>query len=190
MTKFTVFNDIHAGAPYELYPMSTDFYSMIHPDTIGVSIGDVFDRKNVKTSELRALQVSLLLHQAQFAGHHLSGNHELVPVEQQPWLAINDVCFMHGDLLFWPRDKVDAFRAKLPGAGPLKRMFVQAIDELRLVAPAGFNDFFFSQCEKYLKLSGCHTIVCGHHHVKTRLDVQKPFGRVINLPRGINEVTA
>ena len=188
MTKFTVFNDIHAGAPYELYPMNTQFETMIVPGTIGVSIGDVYDIKNTKKQDMLAAKINLERHKMKLGACYLSGNHELTPLELKPWIAIDDVLFMHGDLLFWDRAKVDAFRAKSPGAGPLKRLFVQAIDELRLVAPAGFNDFFFSQCEKYLKLSGCHTIVSGHHHVKTRLDVQKPFGRVINLPRGINQV--
>lgn len=190
MKRFSVFNDLHIGSPYELMGLDVDLTTKIYPDTIGVSIGDVYDRKNVKKSLLPLLEQRLARHKSDFSGRYVGGNHELVPIELNPWIEIDGIGFMHGDILFWDYNKASQFRAKSPGAGWLKRSFVQTIDELRTVKPEHVGQDFFDRAEKYMKIIGCHTLICGHHHPKKVLKYEKSFGKIFILPRGINIIEA
>lgn len=191
MKKFTVINDCHIGAPYQLYGLDVNLTEMIYPDTVGVSIGDNFDFKNVEKKLLPLMRTRFERHKSDFSGRFVGGNHEIVPIEIVPYIVIDDICFMHGDILFWGFDKASKWRGKYkPGAGWFKRLFVKAIDEIRMVAPHHVKQEFFDRCEEYLKKSGCHTLVCGHFHPKEALIFDRSFGKVIVLPRGINLLEA
>lgn len=188
MTRYTVLNDLHIGAPYEI---CVNEFNAIVPGPNVVSIGDVIDNKNCLVKDVSMMLTKLKKHANDFGVNWIAGNHELNQVPGGNYIIKDNVVFSHGDFESWGIQRAMAFRSgHTPGASALKRLFVQAVDELRLLVDGRkLSDFFIASSIKIMDQYKAKTYCCGHLHPRETIDMILPSGhRIVVLKRGINVI--
>lgn len=190
--KFLIANDIHLGSKHATHTYEQIIDLIVNSENIVVLNGDIVDMANCKKSEteLWGSRLDTIVKTAWKCGRSfVSGNHELNQTLATNWTMLDGVMFNHGDYLFWSKEKADAYRAKKPGAGFLKRWFTPVYDHLRHLKDAGPNDNFYKAMDKIiLEHDNMRAIVVGHRHPKENIVFDYKGVKCYILKRGIQEL--
>jgi metallophosphoesterase superfamily enzyme len=178
---FTVYNDVHLGAPHEmaeLFPFDDD----------AILNGDIVDYQNCKYHLISQHLDLIKALKRQYGDKYILGNHELESVHCRGFYKQDRVLFRHGDHEFWGEEKRDKYMTHAnPGAGWVKRNLVaRQFDWLRRLWTARYSNKFKERAYSSAMNENCHTIVFGHKHPRIKADFMYRGVRIIVLPRGRN----
>lgn len=184
---FTFINDLHIYAPNEL----EGFRNCFNPNDLNeYFLGDNFDLTNCKKKEVRAVQRELDKLKEKYGDRFITGNHEAQRDTDRLVIIKPGIAVMHGDDIFWGREKSVKYRRKDHGAGFLKRgLWVNALEAFE----AGYDrkiskediERFIAICKHY----GVHTIIVGHLHPAKQIILKQDGFTLICLKRGVTTLS-
>lgn len=185
--KYTLVADTHLYSKYELKGARGKVLNLPPSDTT-CFVGDIVDISCCNRKDLDLAKTTLSILQARHQHNWADGNHDAMGVEPE-FFTIRGVMFIHYDILAnakrWSKYRAD----NKQGAGLFKKLFVMSFiklfDELDNGMP---KDDFFDRAVAFAKAHGCHTIVGGHFHPESVIEVKRDGVRVIILPQGITEL--
>lgn len=180
---FTFVNDIHEEAPNEL----AGFRNCYNPsDKNEYYIGDNIDLINCKKKDVARLQARINELRLLYGDRFITGNHEAQRDSDRLVIIKPGVAVMHGDLIFWGKEKSEKYRRKDHGAGFLKRgLWVNALEAFE----AGYDrEISEEDIHRFIDLChqhNVHTIIVGHMHPKVQKILQRADLTLIVLKRGV-----
>ena len=186
LVKYTVFTDCHNGVPVEKCPELFAMSSAQAKALNAYSIGDNFELKNCDKKNQLGLERSYAWHKAQFVGRFVSGNHDAQGYSNDYDAYVTQgnmrILFTHGDFPLWGNAKSMKFRNETHGQG---WGFIQKV----LANKTGsISNSEAAQLADYAIARGANVIISGHVHVAPKFEQVVKGVRVINLPRGKNEL--
>jgi hypothetical protein len=117
-------------------------------------------------------------------GIHISGNHSLEGLSENPIVKRDGVLFLHGDVVEWGFDYASKWRMKRKGL-PVPYWHLLKIYRKLFPGNSSFNKKVFMERSVILaRMHNCHTVVIGHFHVKKLVDMKYMEVRIVVVPRG------
>lgn len=198
-----IYSDLHWGQTSEILkdaiPARGTFFT-----------GDIFDIKNTSKKKIKEQlnkQEAFIYRCKEVGAHYLLGNHDLLPdgelnvaylneefyltnvISSVPrHIVIGDVLLTHGHYIAWDQLKIDEWKNKKPkGVGLFRRMTLE-VQDLYVRGTWKPDD---AELEKAFQLANtfrCKTVIFGHHHTDTTVDIVYKDVRIINVPRGLTEI--
>ena len=183
---YTFVNDGHEYAPNQL----KGFKNPYNPrDKREYYIGDNLDLINCKKKDVPKLQARLNELRAQYGDRFITGNHEAQRDRDRLVIIKPGIAVMHGDLIFWGIEKSERYRMKDHGAGFLKRaLWVNALEAVEAGYDRKISETDLIRFDAICKQYGVHTIIVGHLHPGSTIDIKRGGNRLIALKRGVNQV--
>lgn len=151
-------------------------------------IGDIVDLKNTKEKSLnKALNVFKTL-KDHFKARYITGNHECQK-DKDIGVIYNGCLLIHGDRFFNGSTLSTQSRMHTLGAGMWKRLGKKLFSKARK-----FYDLHELTDEVLVRIDqeavefGVTKVICGHKHPKGIQVIDRSWGKLIILPRGISEI--
>lgn len=183
MEKYTIYSDLHIGAPHELeykikYTKNTVF------------LGDNFDIKNTIKNELHEIESfrkKTIDRLKKVKGIYISGNHSLSPFKKNLFCVRKGILFTHGDLIDYQEKKGKKWRRKKKGVSKIFLRFLRIVHKFIKHKP--ILQRHIRRAYSFAKSNNVHTIVMGHFHPKRIIDIKFKDVRIIFLPRGLTKIS-
>lgn len=152
--------------------------------------GDNFDMTNCRKDQVKFFQSEIDRCKQMLGDRFISGNHEAQKDSDRIYIIPNTrTGVMHGDYIFWGKEKSDKYRQKKHGAGFLKRgLWVNALEAFE----NGYNrkvttedlERFYQYCVK----KNVDRIIVGHLHPNEHLEIDYKGKRLTVCRRGLTEL--
>lgn len=180
---YTFINDLHIYAPNEL----EGYRNCFNPsDENEFFLGDNFDLINCKKKEVKNVQREIDKLKEKYGKKFITGNHEAQRDTDSLVIVKPGIAAMHGDDIFWGREKSVKYRQKDRGAGFLKRgLWVNALEAFEQGYDRKVSDEDLKRFDSVATANGVHTIIVGHLHPKDQLNINYNNKRLVVLKRGI-----
>lgn len=195
--KFLIANDLHLGSKHATHTLDEVLDKVLeivvrNTGATTVFNGDIVDMANCERKKVEYWKKELdwfAKKITEIGGTFIRGNHELNQVEAPDFVIIDNVYFNHGDYFFWSKEKADAYRAKKPGAGFLKRWVTPIYDKLRHLKDAGPNENFYKEMDKVIAANPTIRAACfAHRHPRENIIFDYRGVKCYILKRGIQEL--
>lgn len=184
--KYKFLYDTHQGSTN-----SVDVgHSLDLKDPFLIYGGDNFDLTNCKKDQVKFFQSEINRIKSVIGDRFISGNHEAQRDSDKLYIIPGTrTGVMHGDYIFWGKEKSDKYRMKKRGAGFLKRLFwVNALEAFE----NGYNrkistedlDRFYEYCIR----KNVDRLVVGHLHPDKHLEIDYKGKRLTVCKRGLTEL--
>jgi len=187
MKKLIIYSDIHLSSPHS---MKHFYKEMLEVDDISnvYLTGDIVDFRSCPKKKMSRWIKRLHRLEDKFGDHYIRGNHclkyKLSPTE----VITDDILLIHGDVISWPKSKVDEWRNASGGKGHFSR-FAYRIYKNYLTGNAWYKPKYkipkkevIANAVKLAKEKGCKVLIHGHSHCYyTGLH---DGILIINVPRG------
>ena len=182
MTEYTIYSDLHMGAPHEI-KAELEFREG------SVFLGDIFDLKNCHKRDLESL--TRMRHDAieecsRTGGIYVTGNHSLE--DNHLYDTRDGVLFMHGDLVQANPEKALTWRTR-PAMGKSGLRW-KSLGMFYNLMPKSIPlfDMYFRRASNIAYENCCHTVVMGHFHPKKMVEKHYNGKRIIVMPRGRHKI--
>lgn len=180
-TEIWVISDTHFYGPQSMN-------KGLLQDKFDVSLGDIFDAKNT----LKANMLKMREDQNYFSDFceknnipEIQGNHD--KKEGILFYVWGDVLFTHGHYVSWDSKKIEKEeRKEAKGISKIKFNSKKIIFDSHPTTKLSEEEI--AKAASLAKKYNCRTIVFGHTHVNSLIDIEYDGVRVINVPRGITQL--
>lgn len=180
---YTFISDLHEGAPNELQGYAYPYQPQNDKEYY---VGDNIDMTNCKKSKVKFYQDKLNKLKQFYGDRLITGNHEAQRDTDRLVIIKPGIAVMHGDDIFWGRNKSAEYRQKDHGAGFLKRgLWVNALEAIEQGYDRKVSDQDLNRFSAICDTFGVHTIIVGHLHPTKQLDIDHNGKKLIVLKRGI-----
>lgn len=182
---FKFVNDLHLHAPNAL-----DINNPFNPSNPReYYIGDNLDMTNCKKKDVQKVQREINFWRDLYGYRFITGNHEAQRDSDTLVVVKQGVGVMHGDDIFWGREKSLQYRRKEHGAGFLKRsLWVNALEAFENGYDRKVSEEDLVRFDSLCKHHGVPTIIVGHMHPKETFEINRNGNKLIVLKRGVNEL--
>ena len=181
---FRIFSDLHRGQVLEILvdpiPVKGDVY-----------LGDIYDEKNTakkRISEQLAKQQKFIDDCKKVGAYYVRGNHDLrndLVLHQK----IGNVLFTHGHYLVWDQATIQKWEDKKPvGVGRFRQatLVIQDMYERGEWKP---SDLATTRAITLANAFQCDTVCFGHTHTSVVVDFKASGVRIVNVPRGMTNLS-
>ena len=184
--KWRILFDAHQGSTMQIDRCSD--YLWTQKDLIYG--GDNIDLVNSRKYQIPYFQSEINRIKALLGDRFITGNHEAQRDSDCIYIIPNTrTGVMHGDYIFWGKEKSDKYRQKKHGAGFLKRFFwVNALEAFengydRKVTTEDLERFY-----EYCIRKNVDRIIVGHRHPSEHLEIDYKGKRLTVCKRGLTEL--
>lgn len=181
MTKYTIYSDLHIGAPYEIKEKLKFGKNVIF-------LGDNFDisyvlKKNVP--KIKKLREETLRKVKKSGSIFIDGNHELKGLDsKKDFIKIKKTLFLHGDLIDKSLKKAIRWRKQKPGfnklvwnlCGIYRKIYKGHVNKL--------NKKMIKRALELAKKFEVNQLVLGHFHPKKLRKFEINGVKIFLIPRG------
>lgn len=199
-----IYSDLHWG-------QTSEILKTVVPAKGVFFTGDIFDIKNTSKKKIKEQlnkQATFIYRCKEVGAHYILGNHDLLPDKELnvdyldesfnsttvlsavPRLIVaDDVLLTHGHYIAWDQVKIDEWNNKKPeGVGLFRRLAleVQGLYNRGTWKPDAIESERAYQLAVTYK---CKTVIFGHHHTDKVVDYVYKGVRIINVPRGLTELS-
>lgn len=184
--KYKFVFDIHEGSTMQIAKCS-DFKW----DQADIIYGaDNIDMTNCKKSMVNHYQELIYKLKNILGDRFLTGNHCAQRDSDRLYKIPNTrVGVMHGDLIFWGKEKSQKYRNKKHGAGFLKRgLWVNALEALENGYDRKVNDDDLERFHALCLIYDVDRIIVGHLHPKRQIDIFYKGKHLTICQRGLTEL--
>lgn len=180
-----VFADQHYFGPHALGGDLTKEWTQ---NTI--LLGDIVDLANCRVKDIPAAITLCRRLYGIYGEKYIMGNHErnILGLDNNKFYIENGVYFTHGHYELWGYYRAFNNERGNVGSGFLKRSFVYVADKLRNFVPFFLTGDKEKRILEVLQAYGCHTYICGHAHVRKKVERQIGNKKIIIVPRGKTEI--
>jgi len=185
-----IYTDLHIYGAHK--PIITDL--LFGPDIF--YIGDNVDLKNCPRSKLSEAHKLIETIEKNAGNNYLPGNHEL-SFGKQSVIKYQQVLLTHGDIFFWPKNRVFRWRGGnvQPGISSALWWFLRFKNALIHFWPTHINTLVARRMYALATSPDyqCHTVIIGHAHPSrviqtTYSEKDGPSVDLYILPRGRHEL--
>jgi UDP-2,3-diacylglucosamine pyrophosphatase LpxH len=199
-----IYSDLHWGQTSEILkdvvPSSGVFFT-----------GDIFDIKNTSKKIIKEQlnkQSSFIYRCKEVGAHYILGNHDLLPDNElnvayldenfkltnvlsyvPRHIVIGDVLLTHGHYIAWDQVKIDEWKNKKPDGVGVFRKFTLSVQDMYKRGTWKPDAVESERAYQLAKTFSCKTVIFGHHHTETLVDIDYKGVRIINVPRGLTELS-
>lgn len=192
MEQFTIYSDLHLGAPDEIKE-NLEF------NKNSIFLGDNFDFENTPKTDLEKflkLRKEAMEKAAESGSIFIDGNHELVELKEDNFYAVKEeTIFLHGDVFNYGFEGAKKWRTKRKGGR--SKFYVMLYKLFRKICPNNINTYTFlffgkkvlKRAAEFAKEKKCKRIVFGHFHLKKMFETIQDGIKILCVPRGKSVVT-
>ncbi|MBD3313540.1 hypothetical protein GF345_03790 [Candidatus Woesearchaeota archaeon] len=181
MAHYTIYCDLHTGAPHEI-PLDEFTFTK---NT--VFLGDNFDLKNCLKTDLEAIiakRQDVMERCRRTGGIYVTGNHSLD--DNHLYDTRDGILFMHGDLAINHSAKRNTSRRM--GRSRIAWSYLKIYYAVVPDSIPVFNSLL-RKAYALAEENDCHTILMGHFHPMRMIEKDYKGKRIIIMPRGKNEIS-
>lgn len=188
MTELHTFvNDIHKKAPNEIGGLQNPFDPSNPREWY---LGDNWDIINCKKKDVKFVQEQIDMLRVLYGKRFITGNHEAQRDSDRLVIVKPGIAAMHGDLIFWGKEKSEKYRQKDHGAGVLKRaLWVNALEAVEAGYDRKVSEEDLIRFDAICATAGVHTIIVGHMHPTSQRVITRGPNTLIVLKRGITTLS-
>lgn len=194
-----IYSDLHWGQTSEiltsLVPEKGVFYT-----------GDIFDIKNTSKKIIKEQlkkQADFIQKCKEVGAFYLLGNHDLLPDDVLTvmnldhvvygavprHIIVGDIILTHGHYIAWDQVQIDQWKAKKPvGVGGFRQLTL-ALEDMYKRGTWKPDAVESERAYLIATQNNCKTIIFGHHHTDKLVDIVYKGVRIINVPRGLTELS-
>jgi len=188
--KMVIYTDLHIFGAHK--PIKTPL--MYGPDIF--YIGDNVDLKNCPHSKVSDAQNLVQVIETHAGRNYLPGNHEL-SFGRKLYLQYHRVLLTHGDVFFWPKNRMAHWRggSMQPGISKSLWWILRIKNAMVKMWPVRISPMVHKRMYDIATSTEyqCHTVIIGHAHPqrtirKTYSEKGSPTVDLYVLPRGRHEL--
>lgn len=185
--RFTIYSDLHYYSPHQMN------VGLLRYGPNVVYLGDVWDRKNARKSQLKEINKDFLDHYRECRktrSIYVSGNHELVKHSYHEIVPVNDVnmLVLHGDHIDYGKYKMEKWRSKTPGISSWKWHLRKIFGGKKRGRKTKLSEEIKNTAVDLAREHLCSIILFGHYHLRNIVQEMHQGVYIISVPRGVSTI--